>query len=68
MWHLPEVAPDLVILCAGTRDKSQWAIPNSYIWTEDAGAHAAAAQDALLVEGSQTTRPALWARFSGLCP
>lgn len=54
MWHLPEVAPDLVILCAGARDNSQWAIPNSCIWTEYAGAHAAAAQDALLVEGSQT--------------
>jgi hypothetical protein len=68
MWHLPEVAPDLVTLCAGARDNSQRAIPNSCIWTEYAGAHAAAAQDALLVEGSQTTRPALWAHFSELCP
>ncbi len=68
MWHLPEVALDLVILCSGARDNSQRAIPNSCIWTEYAGAHAAAAQDALLVEGSQTTRPALWARSSELYP
>ena len=68
MWHLPEVAPDLVILCAGTLDDSGWAIPTSHIWTEYAAADAVAAEDALVVEGFQTTRPALWARFSELYP
>jgi hypothetical protein len=62
MWHLPEVAPDLVILCAGTLDDSRWAIPTSHIFIEYA------AEDAIAVEGFQTTRPALWARFSEIYP
>ena len=68
MWHLPEVAPDLVILCAGTLDDSTWAIAASHIWTEFAAADAVAAEDALVVESFQTTRPALWARFSEIYP
>jgi len=68
MWHLPEVAPDLVILCAGTLDDSTWAIPTSHIFIEYAAADAVAAEDALAVEGFQTTRPALWARFSEIYP
>ncbi len=68
MWHLPEAAPDLVILCAGTLDDSRWAIPTSHIFTEFAAADAVAAEDAIVVEGFQTTRPALWARFSEIYP
>lgn len=68
MWHLPEVAPDLVILCAGTLDDSTWAIPTSHIFIEFAVADAVAAEDAIAVEGFQTTRPALWARFSEIYP
>jgi hypothetical protein len=68
MWHLPEVAPDLVILCAGTLDDSGWAIPTSHIFIEYAATDAVAAEDAIAVEGFQTTRPALWARFSEIYP
>ena len=68
MWHLPEVAPDLVILCAGTLDDSVWAIPTSHIFIEYAAADAVAAEDAIAVEGFRTTRPALWARFSEIYP
>lgn len=68
MWHLPEVAADLVIVCAGTLDDSTWAIPTSHIFIEFAAADAVAAEDAIAVEGFQTTRPALWARFSELYP
>ncbi|MEX1252022.1 MAG: GFA family protein [Hyphomonas sp.] len=63
-WHLPEVAPDLVILCAGTLDDSRWAIPTSHIFIEFAAADAVAAEYAIAVEGFQTTRPALWEKFS----
>lgn len=59
------MAPDLVILCAGRLDDSTWAIATSHIWTEFA---AAEAEDALVVESFQTTRPALWARFSEIYP
>lgn len=68
LWHLPEVAPDLVILCAGTLDDSRWAVATSHIWTEYAAADAVAAEDALVVEGFQTTRPELWDRFSQIYP
>ena len=68
MWHLPEVAPDLLILCAGTLDESGWAIPTSHIFIEFAAADAVAAEDAIAVEGFQTTRSALWARFSEIYP
>lgn len=68
MWHLPEVAPDLVILCAGTLDESAWAIPTSHIFIEYAAADAVAAEDSIVVKGFQTTRPALWARFSEIYP
>jgi hypothetical protein len=64
MWHLPDAAPDVVILCAGTLDDSTWAIPASHIFIEQAAADAVAANDAIVVEGFQTTRPAIWARFS----
>ena len=63
MWHLPDAAPDLVILCAGTLDNPDWAIPTSHIFIEHAALDAVAADDALAVEGFQTTRPELWARF-----
>lgn len=68
LWHLPEAAPDLVIVCAGTLDDSTWAIPTSHIFIEFSAADAVAAQDAIAVEGFQTTRPALWARFSEIYP
>ncbi|WP_291199503.1 GFA family protein [Hyphomonas sp.] len=68
MWHLPAVAPDLVILCAGTLDDSTWAVPTSHIFIEYAAADAVAAEDAIAVESFQTTRPALWARFSEIYP
>ena len=68
MWHLPDVAPDLVILCAGTLDDSSWAIPTSHIFIEEAAPDAVAAEDALAVEGFQTTRAALWDRFSEIYP
>jgi hypothetical protein len=68
MWHLPDVAPDLAILCAGTLDDSAWAIPTSHIWTEYAAADAVAADDALVVDGFQTTRAALWDRFGEIYP
>ena len=68
MWHLPEVAPDLLILRAGTLDESRWAIPASHISTEYAAADAVAAEDALVAESFQTTRPALRARFSEIYP
>jgi hypothetical protein len=68
MWHLPDAAPDLVILCAGTLDDSSWAVATSHIWTEFAAADAVAAEDALVVEGFRTTRPEIWARFSAIYP
>jgi len=68
MWHLPEVAPDLVILCAGTLDESRWAIPASQISIEYAAADAVVAEDALVVESFQTTQQALRARFSEIYP
>jgi hypothetical protein len=66
--HLPEAAPDLVILCAATQDESRWAIPASHISTEYAAAEAVAAEGALVAESFQTTRRALWARFSEIYP
>jgi hypothetical protein len=36
MWHLPDAAPDLVILCAGTLDDPSWAVPTSHIFVEEA--------------------------------
>ena len=63
MWHLPEAAPDLVILCAGTLDDPSWAVPTSHIFVEEAAPDAVAAQDALVIEAFNSTRPALWARF-----
>ena len=68
MCHLPEAAPDLVILCAATLDESRWAIPASHISTEYAAADAVAAEDALVVESFRTRRPALRARFSEIYP
>lgn len=68
MWHLPDAAPDLVILCAGTLDDSTWAVPTSHIYIEDAADDVAIASDALFVEGFQTTRQALWDRFSEIYP
>ena len=68
IWHLPEVAPDLVILCAGTLDDRAWAIATSRIFIGFAAADAVAAEDAIAVEGFQTTRPALWERFSQIYP
>jgi len=54
-------APDLVILCAGTLDKSRWAIPTSHIFTEVAAADTMAVEDAIAVEGFRTARPEIWA-------
>jgi hypothetical protein len=64
MWHLPDVAPDLVILCAGTLDDPSWVIATSHIFIEEAAPDAVAAEDALAVEAFETTRQALWDRFS----
>jgi len=64
MWHLPDVAPDLVILCAGTLDDTSWVTATSHIFIEEAMPDAVAAEDALVVEAFQTTRAALWERFS----
>lgn len=63
MWHAPDVAPDLIILCAGTLDEAGWAIPTSHIFIEEAAPDAVAAEDALIAEAFQTTRAALWERF-----
>ncbi len=68
MWHLPDVAPDLVILCAGTLDDPSWAVPTSHIFIEQAAPDAVAASDAIAVEEFQTTRAALWERFAGIYP
>lgn len=67
IWHLPEVAPDLVILCDGTLDESRRASPALHMSTEYAAADAVAA-DTLVVGSFQMTRPALWARFSEIYP
>ena len=64
MWHLPEAAPDLVILCAGTLDDPSWAVPTSHIFTEEAAPDAVAATDALVIEAFKSTRQALWDHFS----
>lgn len=63
LWHGPDVAPDLILLCAGTLDAAGWAVPTSHIFVEEAWADAAAAEDALVVEAFQTTRAALWDHF-----
>ncbi len=63
MWHLPEAAPDLVILCAGTLDDPSWAVPTSHIFVEEAAPDAVVAADALVIEAFNSTRPAIWARF-----
>ncbi|MEZ5947395.1 MAG: GFA family protein [Hyphomonas sp.] len=63
MWHLPEAAPDLVILCAGTLDDSSWAVATSHIFVGEAIAGSTAASDALVIEEFRSTRPALWGRF-----
>ena len=63
MWHLPEAAPGLVILCAGTLDDPSWAVPTSHIFIEEAALDAVAASDALTIEAFNSTRQALWARF-----
>jgi hypothetical protein len=52
----------------GSLDKSRWAIPASHISTEYAAADAVAAEDALVAESFQMTRPALRARFSEIYP
>lgn len=64
MWHLPEAAPDLVILCAGTLDDPSWAVPTSHIFTEEAARDAVAANDALVIDAFDSTRQALWERFA----
>jgi len=64
MWHLPEAAPDLVILCAGTLDDPSWAVPTSHIFVEEAAPDAVAASDALVIEAFKSTRQALWDRFA----
>lgn len=66
MWHAPDVAPDLIILCAGTLDEPGWAIATSHIFVEEAAPDAVAAEDALVVEGFKTTRAALWGRFDDI--
>lgn len=66
LWHGPDVAPDLIILCAGTLDYSGWVIPTSHIFTEEAAPDAVAAEDALVVEAFRTTRAALWDHFTGI--
>jgi hypothetical protein len=66
MWHLPDVAPELVILCAGTLDHSAWAVPASHIYVEEATADAVAAEDALVIEGPPESRKLLWDWFSGI--
>ena len=66
MWHLPEAAPDLVILCAGTLDDPHWAVPTSHIYIEEAAPDAVAAQDAFLTEAFHTTRQVLWERFADI--
>lgn len=68
MWHLPDVAPDLVILCVGTLDDASWAIPTSHIFIEEAAPDATAAEDVLAVEAFNTTRAALWDWFSQIYP
>lgn len=68
MWHLPEVAPELVLLCAGTLDDSRWAVPSSHIFVEEAAHDAVAAHDALVLVGPPASRALLWERFSELYP
>ena len=66
MWHLPEAAPDLVILCAGTLDDPSWAVPTSHIFIEEAAPDAVAANDALVIESFNSTRQALWDHFASI--
>ncbi|KCZ98094.1 glutathione-dependent formaldehyde-activating protein [Hyphomonas polymorpha PS728] len=66
LWHGPDVAPDLIILCAGTLDAAGWAIPTSHIFVEEAWPDAVAATDALVVEAFTTTRAALWDHFTAI--
>lgn len=66
MWHLPEAAPDLVILCAGTLDDPSWAVPTSHIFVEEAAPDAVAATDALVIEAFNSTRQALWDHFDAI--
>jgi hypothetical protein len=66
MWHLPEAAPDLVILCAGTLDDPSWAVPTSHIFIEEAAPDAVAANDALVIESFKSTRQALWDHFASI--
>ena len=66
MWHLPEAAPDLVILCAGTLDDPNWAVPTSHIFIEEAAPDAVAATDALIIEAFRATRQALWDHFTDI--
>lgn len=65
MWHEPLVAPDLVLVCAGTLDDASWAIPTSHIFTNEAARDAVAAKDALVTEKS-VPRPELWEWFRGV--
>ena len=61
---MPTAPPDLVILCAGTPDDPSWAVPTSHIFIEEAAPDAVAANDALVIEAFNSTRPALWERFA----
>jgi hypothetical protein len=62
MWHEPDVAPDLLIVCAGTLDDPSWAIATSHIFTNEAAVDAVAAKDALVIEQS-VPRQQLWDWF-----
>jgi hypothetical protein len=64
MWHMPDAAPGLVIVCAGTLDDSSWVVATSHIFIEQAAKDAVMAADALAVGEFSTTRQALWDRFS----
>ena len=63
MWHEPEIAPGLMIVCAGTLDDPSWAIPTSHIFTNQAAPDAVATKDARVIDKS-VPRTELWHWFT----
>jgi MFS family permease len=67
MWHEPEAAPDLVIVCAATLDEPGWVVPTSHIFVAEAAPDSVAAADAATFAGAAIPgRQALWDRFADI--
>jgi hypothetical protein len=65
MWHEPDIAPDLVLVCAGTLDDSAWAIPTSHIFVKEVSPGSVALRDAWVIDEA-APRPQLWDWFDGV--